>query len=88
MGTLLFVALHAPGHINPMLDATVALRNKGDNIIFHTGKVFRESIQAAGLRFALFSEKVDLDYQDLLASLKELPPDQAGPRAFARLVGG
>ena len=90
MSRLLFAAAPAPGHVNPVLAAAEALHQKGYDIIFHTGELFRESVEAAGLRFIPFPKEADFDYRDLFASepsLKDLPDTEVRPILFARLIG-
>lgn len=91
MSRLLFAVIPAPGHVNPILAAAQALQDRGYEVIFHTGQVFREKIEAAGLRFIPFSKEADFDYRDLLASepsLKDVPPSEVGLALFSRLIGG
>jgi MGT family glycosyltransferase len=92
MNRLLFAAIPAPGHVNPVLAAATALHDKGYEIIFHTGELFRHTIEAAGLRFIPLLKEADFDHRDLYAaepSLKNLPENETKHLLlFSRLVGG
>jgi MGT family glycosyltransferase len=91
MSRLLFAAIPASGHVNPMLAVAEALSARGDDIIFHTGELFRERIEAAGLRFVPIPPEADFDHRDPIAaepSLNDVPNSERGLALFARLFGG
>ena len=91
LSRLLFAAIPVPGHFNPMLAVAEELRRRGYEIVFHSGELFRERVEAAGLRFAPFPPEADFDYRDPTQaepSVKDVPTSERGLTFFARLLGG
>lgn len=59
------------GHLNPMLVAARVLKNAGHTVAFYTGSLFRENIEAAGMRFFPLPADVDYDMRDIDAAFPE-----------------
>jgi MGT family glycosyltransferase len=59
------------GHVNPMIVAGRVLKNAGHTVAFYTGKLFREKIEAAGMRFFPLPADVDHDMRDIDAAFPE-----------------
>jgi MGT family glycosyltransferase len=91
MSRILVAAIPAPGHVNPMLAVAEALRDRGHEVLFYTGELFRERIEAARLPFIPYPSEADFDHHDPIAaepSVKDLPASEVPLAIFARLCGG
>ncbi|HEY4046383.1 MAG TPA: glycosyltransferase [Acidobacteriaceae bacterium] len=91
MSRLLFAAIPAPGHFNPMLAVAEELHGRGHEIVFHSGESFRKRVEAAGLRFVPFAPEADFDYRDpsrAEPSINDVPSSERGLTFFARMLGG
>ena len=53
------------GHVNPMLAVSESLSKRGHDIIFNTAELFREKVEARGLRFAALLGNANYDYRRL-----------------------
>ena len=65
------------GHINPVISLGKILRAAGHDVLFTTGSVFRDRVEAAGLAFHPLEGAADLDTRDvdaLYPERKELEP--------------
>jgi MGT family glycosyltransferase len=74
---ILFACFPATGHVNPLLVAARVLQKEGHEIGVYTGTLFREKIEAAGLRFFPLPADVDFDLRDVDAAFpdrKKYPP--------------
>jgi hypothetical protein len=62
----ILVASHPmAGHVNPMLAVSESLSKRGHDIIFNTSELFRERVEARGLRFAPLLGNANYDYRQL-----------------------
>src|SRR3984893_8990140 len=53
------------GHVNPMLAVSESLSKRGHDIISNTSELFRERVEARGLRFAPLLGNANYDYRQL-----------------------
>jgi MGT family glycosyltransferase len=59
------------GHVNPVLVAARVLKNAGHTVAIYTGTLFREKIEAAGIKFFALPTDVDFDMRDIAATFPE-----------------
>ena len=71
---ILVAATPAPGHVNPMLAIACDLRDRGHSIVVNTADVFREQVEADGLRFEPLKGAANLDYRTFLPESRDLKP--------------
>lgn len=89
---VLFASIPAIGHVNPLLAIARLARGRGDDVMFTTGRLFKSSVEASGIRFAPLADEADFDYRDMGKTIDDwatLPP---GPpqlrKAFERVFLG
>lgn len=61
------------GHVTPLRQIAADLVNRGDDVTFLTGQLFRESVESTGARFVALPPEADFD----LAKFPELYPEYA-----------
>jgi UDP:flavonoid glycosyltransferase YjiC (YdhE family) len=66
------------GHVNPMLVAAQVLESAGHTTAMYTGTLFREKIEAAGVRFFPLPSDVDYDMRDIHAAFPERQQHEPG----------
>jgi UDP:flavonoid glycosyltransferase YjiC (YdhE family) len=59
MSNILICVFPAPGHVNPMLAVAAHLKNVGHQIVFNTGEVFGDRIEALDIPFAPMNDYLD-----------------------------
>ncbi|HWZ59277.1 MAG TPA: nucleotide disphospho-sugar-binding domain-containing protein [Gemmatimonadaceae bacterium] len=82
MSTILVAVTPMAGHVNPMLVVAESLRARGHDVIFTTSELFREKVDAAGIRFVPLLGNANYDYRrlgELIPGLQSAAPgtDQA-----------
>ncbi len=60
---ILFAALPAIGHVNPLLGIARLAKARGDDVLFTTGRLFEGKVEAAGLCFVPLVAEADYDYR-------------------------
>jgi MGT family glycosyltransferase len=65
MARFLIAATSVPGHVLPLLAVSQHLVSRGHEVVVHTGRVFRERVEATGARFVAFRPEIDIDYRRL-----------------------
>jgi MGT family glycosyltransferase len=65
MKNILICATPAPGHVNPMLSVASHLKKLGHHIIFNTGSLFRDRIEALDIPFVSLTGSADYDYRQI-----------------------
>ena len=65
MSRILVASHPMAGHVNPMLAVSESLSKRGHDIIFNTSELFREKVEARGLRFAALLGNANYDYRRL-----------------------
>ena len=68
---VLFASSPITGHVNPMLAAASVIKNAEHTVAFYTGSLFREKIEANGMRFFPLPADVDHDMRDIDAAFPE-----------------
>ncbi|MFT3859273.1 MAG: glycosyltransferase [Aquabacterium sp.] len=76
---LLFAATPMPGHVAPLLGAARGLVERGHEVIFQTGSVFREAVERIGARFVPLHEEVDIDWRHIDERFPERAQLPSGP---------
>jgi MGT family glycosyltransferase len=74
---LLIASTPATGHINPLLAIVRILIEEGHEVVFLSGSLFRDRIEASGAGFHPLPAGADFDLQDMTSvvpELKDLPP--------------
>jgi MGT family glycosyltransferase len=77
MKNILICASPAPGHVNPMLSVASHLKELGHHIIFNTGSLFRDRIEALDIPFVPLTGAANYDYRQIEAAFPErqtIPP--------------
>src|SRR5262249_33990099 len=70
----------ATGHLNPLLAIGHSLIEEGHEVVFLSGSVLRERIEAIGAEFFPFPAGADLDLRNFDAIVPELKEITPGPR--------
>lgn len=68
---ILLASVPATGHFNPLLVAARHLKKTGHETAIYTSVLFREKIEAAGVRFFPLPKKADQDVRDTVAKFFE-----------------
>jgi hypothetical protein len=68
---ILLASVPATGHFNPLLVAARHLKKAGHETAIYTSVLFREKIEAAGVRFFPLPKKADQDVRDRIAKFLE-----------------
>jgi MGT family glycosyltransferase len=76
----LIVSTPATGHLNPLLAIGHSLIEEHHEIVFLSGSVLRERIEAIGAKFLAFPAGADLDLRDFAAVFPELKTIAPGPQ--------
>ena len=76
---ILFAATPLTGHVNPTFAAARALKEAGHTTALYTGSLFREKVEAAGIRFFPLPSDVDYDLRDLDVAFPDLKRHAPGP---------
>ena len=92
---ILFAALPAIGHVNPLLAIARLAKARGDDVLFTTGRLFTEAVEAAGVSFVPLADEADYDYRDMekiidgWATLPPGPPQirKVFERVFLDMMG-
>lgn len=71
MKHILICASPAPGHVNPMLSVASHLKEMGHHIIFNTGSVFHNRIEALDIPFVPLTGPANYDYRQIDAAFPE-----------------
>lgn len=77
---VLMTATPMPGHVSPLVGAARGLVQRGHEVVFHTGSVFKHSVEQAGARFVPLHREIDYDYRHIDERFPEraqLPPGPA-----------
>ena len=75
---VLLVSSPLIGHLNPLLVAARILKNAGHDVACYTSQLFREKVEAAGLRFFPLPADVDHDMRDIDAAFPERKTHEPG----------
>ncbi|WP_213804209.1 nucleotide disphospho-sugar-binding domain-containing protein [Granulicella sp. dw_53] len=73
MAQILVCSVPNPGHVNSMLTIGGRLAALDHKILFHTGELFRNEVEARGLKFVGLSGKANYDYR-IFPDRSLLPP--------------
>jgi UDP:flavonoid glycosyltransferase YjiC (YdhE family) len=65
MSTVLIASTPLLGHVAPMLMVADFLREKGHRVLFLTSEVFRQKVEACGVRFLTLAGTANYDYRQL-----------------------
>jgi UDP:flavonoid glycosyltransferase YjiC (YdhE family) len=76
---VLLVSSPITGHLNPLLVAAKILKNAGHEVACYTSRLFREKVEAVGLRFFPLPADVDHDMRDINAAFPERQMHEPGP---------
>jgi UDP:flavonoid glycosyltransferase YjiC (YdhE family) len=76
---ILAVSSPITGHFNPLLVAAKILKNAGHDVSCYTSRLFREKVEAVGLRFFPLPVDVDHDMRDINAAFPERQTHVPGP---------
>jgi UDP:flavonoid glycosyltransferase YjiC (YdhE family) len=76
---ILFASIPASGHFSPLLVAARILKKAGHETAIFTSTIFREKIEAAGVRFFPLPKKADQDVLDFMANFLERHKYAPGP---------
>jgi MGT family glycosyltransferase len=79
---ILFAATPVIGHVNPLFVAARVLNNAGHETAFYTGKLFREKIESARLKFFPLPADVDYDVRTIDSAFPERKRYSPGPEQF------
>ncbi len=74
---ILFAALPAIGHVNPLLAIARMAKARGDDVLFTTGRLFKGTVEAAGVRFVPLADEADFDFRAMETIIDDwatLPP--------------
>jgi len=78
MSHILICVTPVPGSVNPMLAVAAYLQAVGHSIIFNTGAVFRDRIEASGIPFVPFTGLANYDYRQLETTFPDRQTLQSG----------
>jgi UDP:flavonoid glycosyltransferase YjiC (YdhE family) len=78
MSHILVCATPALGHVNPLIPVASHLKELGHQIVFNTGSVFRDSIEALDIPFVPLTGLANYDYRQLNATFGERQTQQPG----------
>lgn len=82
---ILMACTPIPGHVAPLLSAARGLVERGHEVVFNTGSLFRESVERQGARFVALHPEVDHDYR----RIDERFPERAQlPEGRAQMLFG
>lgn len=82
---ILMACTPIPGHVAPLLSVARGLVERGHEVIFNTGSLFRESVERQGARFVALHPEVDHDYR----RIDERFPERAQlPEGRAQMLFG
>ncbi len=82
---IVFAAVPAPGHLNPLLAIARLVRARGDEAVVVTGRALASHVEAAGLRFVPLAPSGDFDYRTLDADDPERTALAPGPDHLRRV---
>lgn len=72
MARFLIAATPVPGHVSPLAAIAQHMAGRSHEVMFHTGSLFRDKVEATGARFVPFRAAIDHDYR----KLDELAPER------------
>jgi MGT family glycosyltransferase len=75
---ILICATPAPGHVNPMVSVASHLKELGHHIIFTTGSLFRDRIEALDISFVPLTGVANYDYRQMDVAFPERQAIQPG----------
>jgi MGT family glycosyltransferase len=85
---VLFASIPAAGHFNPPFVAARMLKKAGHETAIYTGTLFREKIEAAGVRFFPLPKEADQDVLDRLAQFLQRNKYTPGPEEMLEIFKG
>lgn len=85
MARYLIAATALPGHVAPLLAIAAHLRQRGHQVLLHTGSSFAAAARARGVDFVPFAAEIDYDYRRVH---ERFPDWKTLPSAHAQLCYG
>src|ERR1700731_2315004 len=64
LSNILICAFPNPGHVTPMLSVGLHLAGLGHRVTCHTGEIFCQQVEKAGLGFAGMTGRANIDYRN------------------------
>jgi MGT family glycosyltransferase len=82
---ILFAALPAIGHVNPLLAIARLAKVRGDDVLFTTGRLFKGAVEAGGARFVPLADEADYDYRAMEKLIDDWPTLPPGPPQIRKI---
>ena len=82
---VLFAVMPAIGHFNPLLAIARLVKARGDDVLFTTGQLLKEAVEAAGARFVPLADDADFDYRHLEDVVDDWETLPAGPMQIRKV---
>jgi MGT family glycosyltransferase len=83
---ILFAAIGAIGHVNPLLAIARMVKARGDDVLFTTARALKERVESAGARFVPLAGEADLDFRNIDKVIDDWATIPPGPPQIRKVM--